>query len=534
MMDSLPPEIILQILEFTIVAFYNNKNGLLKLRTTCKLFNEILKPYVLRTLQLEFTRLDKYERSLRPPLDEDALRRIGPFCQALYLDMMVVRDDGEARLLSDMFSKVRAMDQFVARIRDVYCMNESSFTEIEYRRRLGSMLEHAPNVTAVRLNLPFQLVTRGQYSAATLILGNSFEALAQRPEESETLKTLVLENVSDISIVSLWRNPQDVKNIIGTFSDLRHLFMSVRRNEEGHTHTNNYRNRLWEMIGKAENLESLCLVDLEADEHVRKSIKTSSERNMSLENWEFRCMPTIRKPPKAVLRNLTFLELRQVEVMASGLLSMFNSFESSLRELYLEDVYLKTVYNTEAPEDANDILWIGLPNVRPQPHHRWIATYLRQLRMQLRVCRVANLGYDQYVVGEEPSVEDNSVGATYDLLDPTGLSRSFSQRFVEVATGVRQPFANDGTPVTYYPEDPSQDSWALADREPSGAGLRAEDWHAPSYLASRRSPTSAWQESLDGLFPNSNQFAIDILHQFADGAYKGMGLLNSLHDLGLI
>lgn len=91
-MDKLPPEILLHILEFTVVALYGNKNNLLRLRATCKLFNEVLKPFALRTLQLEFTRLDRTERRLKPP-DYGALRRIGPLCQALYLDMMVVRDD---------------------------------------------------------------------------------------------------------------------------------------------------------------------------------------------------------------------------------------------------------------------------------------------------------------------------------------------------------------------------------------------------------------------------------------------------------
>lgn len=75
------------------MALYTGKNNLLKLRTTCKLFNEILKPYALRTLQLEFTRLDQAERARRP-LDDDALRRIGSMCQAMYIDMMVIRDEG--------------------------------------------------------------------------------------------------------------------------------------------------------------------------------------------------------------------------------------------------------------------------------------------------------------------------------------------------------------------------------------------------------------------------------------------------------
>ncbi|KAI1660875.1 hypothetical protein F4813DRAFT_266526 [Daldinia decipiens] len=523
-MDKLPPEILLHILEFTVIALYGNKNNLLRLRATCKLFNEVLKPFALRTLQLEFTRLDRTERRLKPP-DYNALRRIGPLCQALYLDMMVVRDDSEVGFLGSMFAQIPAMDSFVSRLRNTYCMNDYSFTEIDYRYQLGRLLEQAPNVTAVKLNLPFQLVSPGPYSATTMILGNTFEALAQRPEESETLRTLVLENLTDRSIASLWRNPQDVKNIIGAFRDLRHLFLSVRRNEEERDRTINFRNRLWEMIGKAERLESLCLADLDVNEKHYWDIKTSSQRDSTLEEWQFKSIPTIHKPPKSVLPNLTHLELWQVEVMGCGLLSVLKCFGDSLKELFLDGVYLKTVYSAESPQDVNSTLWIGLPNVRPPPNHRWVATYLRQIRAQLRVCRVANLGYDQYVMSDNPL---NS--AEYDTVDPCGLGRCLEQRFVEVATGVKQPAAPDGSPVAYFPEEGSQESWAQADRERPADGLRIEDWNVKHYMATRYSPTSSWQRSIDGLFPNCNQFTLNALNSFADSACTGMTLLKQLHD----
>ncbi|KAI1769452.1 hypothetical protein GGR53DRAFT_472544 [Hypoxylon sp. FL1150] len=541
-MDRLPSEILLHILDYVVVAHYSNKNNLLKLRTTCKLFDEVLKPYVLKTLQLEFTRLDKGFRA-RKPLDDDALRRIGPLCQALYIDMMVVRDDGEVRFLGEMFSQIPAMAEFVEELRDSWCMNEESFTEIDYRRQLGFMLAHAPNVAAVKLNLPFQLVSPGQYRASTMVLGNTFAALAQRPdEESAALRTLVLENLSDVSVVSLWRNPQDVKNIMAAFRDLRRLFLSVRRNdgEDGLALNVNFRHRLWEMIGKAQNLESLCLVDLDTDEKRHGGVKTSSQRDVSLEDWLRRCMPMT---PMRVLPKLTFLELRQAEVMGSDLLSMFKCFGDSLRELYLDGVYLKTAYSAGSPQDIiNNTLWIGLPNVRPPPNHRWVATYLRQIRVRLRVCRVANLGYYQYVMGEEEPPTDhtttttttttssdsnsNNSAATFDLADPCGLSRSLEQRFVEVATGVPQPpTAAGGAPVThYYPEEAMAQQDGL--RPPPPPPLRTEDWHATSYLATRRSPTSAWQRSVDGQFPNCNQHTLAALHNFADAAHRGMALLN--------
>ncbi len=96
-METLPPEIVLTILEYCVANHYGDKNSLLSLRTVCKLFDHVLKPFVLQTLQLEFTRLDKVSRSCRLP-DETALRRIGHLCQALYLDLMVIRDDGNSVL----------------------------------------------------------------------------------------------------------------------------------------------------------------------------------------------------------------------------------------------------------------------------------------------------------------------------------------------------------------------------------------------------------------------------------------------------
>jgi hypothetical protein len=87
----LPPEILIAILEYCVVNHYNKKNDLLQLRTVCRLFDDILKPYGLHTLQVEYTRLS---RSPHRPSDSSALVRAGTLCRALYLDMMLIRDEG--------------------------------------------------------------------------------------------------------------------------------------------------------------------------------------------------------------------------------------------------------------------------------------------------------------------------------------------------------------------------------------------------------------------------------------------------------
>lgn len=424
--------------------------------------------------------------------------------------------------MSKIFSAVPSMEAFVTTLRDRYCLNESSFTEVDYRGSLGKLLEYTPNVSSVRLNLPFQLISK-HCRAATMILGNTFEALAQRPEESAQVRTLVLENVTDTTIVKLWRNPRDVRNIIDAFSALANLVISVRRHEEGQAQTLNFRHRLWEMIGKAPNLESLCLIGLDWDDGPFEPLKTTTQRDCTIDDWHFRSIPTIRKPPKSVLPRLTYLELRRVEVAGCGLLSMFRCFKGSLKELYLNQVYLKKVHSAGALETPSDVLWIGLPNTRPPQHHRWIATCLRQMELRLRVCRVSSLGYDQYVIGEEPHP---MLG--YDLEDPSGLGRTLEQRFVEVVSGIQQPDGPDCSPVAYWPEEEEQ-AWAYADRD-RPHDLEPRDWSAPHYFSTQKNPTSGWQKTIDCQFPNFNQFTLDELHWFADTACKGMNKISRAMD----
>ena len=91
----LPPEILITILEYCVANHYNKKNDLLELRTVCRLFDEILKPYGLHTLQVDCTRL---MRSPQLSADPSALARAGPHCRALYLDMMLIRDEGLSTL----------------------------------------------------------------------------------------------------------------------------------------------------------------------------------------------------------------------------------------------------------------------------------------------------------------------------------------------------------------------------------------------------------------------------------------------------
>lgn len=432
---------------------------------------------------------------------------------------------GEVEYLSSIFKRIPEMKSFVDGLYERYCMNDASFTETEYRELLGSILEKAMRVEAVRLNLPFQLISKHVH-ASTMILGNTFEALACRPEDSAQLKTLVLENLTDIGIVKLWRNPLDVKNIMDTFAHLEHLLMSVRRHEGERYHTIGFQQRLWEMIGKAGKLRSLCLISLNMDELPFQQVKHTSLRDCTLSDWNFRSIPTIRKPPKSVLPYLASLELRRVDIQPCGFLSLFKCFGNSLKELILNHVYLKTICYSHGPPNVAKNLWIGYANERPPANHRWIAMTIRELNVQLRVCRVSNIGYDQYTVGARPPH-----WPMYDLYDPTGNGRSLDQRFVEVAMGIKQPSKGPDSVVEYLPEE-LEYTWAYADKE--RWVMRRPDWDATSYMSDmENNKTSCWQKTIDGHFPNFNQFTVDELHRFADTACEGMDQVSRGNEVEL-
>jgi hypothetical protein len=89
-MDSLPTEVLGLILLWNVRMCRCEKNALLPLRLVCKAFDDALKPYVFKAVQLEFSKFHRHE----PTPDISSLARVGNTCEALYLDMMVVRDEG--------------------------------------------------------------------------------------------------------------------------------------------------------------------------------------------------------------------------------------------------------------------------------------------------------------------------------------------------------------------------------------------------------------------------------------------------------
>jgi hypothetical protein len=90
-MDSLPRELLESILIFNVRMCRADKNDIFPLRLVCKAFDAFLKPYIFKTIQLEFSKFLRHA----PTPDLKSLETVGDLCQALYLDMMVVRDEGK-------------------------------------------------------------------------------------------------------------------------------------------------------------------------------------------------------------------------------------------------------------------------------------------------------------------------------------------------------------------------------------------------------------------------------------------------------
>jgi hypothetical protein len=89
-MDSLPPELLRGIILSSVQLSRSEKNVLLPLRLVNKRFDFILREYMFKTVQLDFSRFARGETA--PQMG--SLAAVGHLCQSLYCDMMVIRDEG--------------------------------------------------------------------------------------------------------------------------------------------------------------------------------------------------------------------------------------------------------------------------------------------------------------------------------------------------------------------------------------------------------------------------------------------------------
>ncbi|KAI9050864.1 hypothetical protein LZ554_004982 [Drepanopeziza brunnea f. sp. 'monogermtubi'] len=226
-MDSLPTEILGLILQWEVRMCERHKNTIVQHRLVCKAFDLALRAFAFKTVQLDFSRFLRHEATPDP----DSLSNVGGICEAIHLDLMVVRDEEEISRLSSVFqgllSKVPEMSPLLDSLRR-YCMNENTFDETDFRTVVEKVVLSTPNLRRLKLNLPFQVV--GQTSrTATILLATTLACIARRPEEHITLETMVLDHVSDTSVVDICNNPMDVINAVRVFEGLKHLVLQIKR-----------------------------------------------------------------------------------------------------------------------------------------------------------------------------------------------------------------------------------------------------------------------------------------------------------------
>lgn len=229
---------------------------------------------------------------------------------------------------------------------------------------------------------------------------------------------LVMDNLSDSSVIDIVNNPIDFENASNVFSSIQELCISIRRLESNTSRQRVFGYYFWLLISKAIDLKSLSLRGIKPDRDTRL---TKSEPEIPYSKWIVSSFPISRNVNTwEFLRNL---ELKRMEVDPVRLFELFKQIRTSIREVYLIEVFLKV----SASEDVStSCLWIGLPSVVRGEHIVWMAEDLRNLEgLSLDILRASGLGYDNF------TPFDRGLEHDFDILDPLGLGRSFDQRFVD-------------------------------------------------------------------------------------------------------
>jgi hypothetical protein len=392
-----------------------------------------------------------------------------------------------------------------------------------------------------------------------MLLATTFACLAKRPEDSKELETLVLDHVSDTSVLDIFKNHMDVGYGVHAFSSLKNLVLSIKRQESHPGKQALFTKHLWFFIRKAENLISLCLIGWNS----KRNISTRRHAHLVSSNiWNMRSLPLLTplstaQPTMLGLdkkwKCLRYLELKRVDIFPRHLIKFISSAASTLKELYFNDAYLKVCTSDPAGNDQSSReLWIGLPDVEKPDDSCWVAEEIRDIEgLDLDIIRATGLGYDdfQQAGGNTP---------TFDLQDPSKLERSFDERFVEtVMHGIfvrevsESPVEVEAPPTppatqpssdpvsTPQPFDPS--SYHILQNNISGprdfpstrrSSLSSSNlWHKQSKFDAytfqqTHNTTSQFKRCIDGVFYNHNEEALKKLQGIISVADRAMTLLS--------
>lgn len=228
--------------------------------------------------------------------------------------------------------------------------------------------------------------------------------------------------------------------------------------------------------------------------------------------------------------------MKRVDIDPSALLALIEDNSASLKELYLNEVYIKVHSNVQRELTP---LWIGRQDIRRPERCCWVAEALRNLKdLELNILRVTGLGYDDF----EPRRASSSFPA-YDLKDPSGLDVSFDQRFVEAVMQMNKidiedasvsvpemiSVAHHNTPSVNIPT-----SELPIDTIPPSAGIgshRGEcGYDVNAFQQHHRNTTSHYKKCMDGYFNNHNQQALQELQRIIAVADRGMEIISNEID----
>jgi hypothetical protein len=452
--------------------------------------------------------------------------------------------------------KVPEMPRLLATLRQ-HTMNDDTWNENDFKEvlmvsyvhssrtngfltRSQKVAEVTPNLQRLRINLPFQVV--GQQSrTATLLLATTMAVLRHhRSEEHKPLDTLVIDHSSDTTLLDICNNHLDLSNMIEIFSGLKHLVWSMKRQESSPSRKIFFGQHLWFLIRKAVKLETLCLIGW----NVKRNHQTRTHHHgVDYNNWTMRSMPF--HPMTGVstsIRPLKCLELKRVDIDPNDLVRLVQEFAGTLKELYLNEVYLK-VNGTQEP--AYNSLWIGNPNIYRPEESRWVAHDLWGMEgLDLTILRATGLGYDDYL---PPSAGTLNIDLEdkFDLRDPTGQERLFDERFVQAIMNGPEPLidtsnaylaaetlgalAQTTTNATFGNTRPSSIR-LCANLTPEQQYEKMMEYDCELYQKKTRNPTSKYKTSIDGNFVNHNGQALQELQNIITVADRGMMLLQAEID----
>lgn len=139
------------------------------------------------------------------------------------------------------------------------CLGQDTFDETDFNQVVDRTFELTPKMTRLKINLPFHVLGRSG-STATLLLTNILASVAKRPEEYKPVEYLVIDHLSDSTILDLCRNPQDLLNAVDVLKSVKHLIISIKRQETSIIRSTSFCQHIWYLVRKATALKSLCII----------------------------------------------------------------------------------------------------------------------------------------------------------------------------------------------------------------------------------------------------------------------------------